>query len=77
MLTYKNHKVKVWLKDGALIGGIMLGTDEEGNLLLSDADERYKKAERRYLGLIVIIGSLINNVKSVFKVPKTKQSDGS
>ncbi len=55
-----NKRIKVWLKDGTIIEGTVISTDEVMNIMLVDAKELNEKGEIiRKWGTILLRGSTV------------------
>lgn len=55
-----NKKIKVWLKDGTIIEGTVISTDEVMNIMMVDARELNDEGEVvRKWGTILLRGSTI------------------
>jgi small nuclear ribonucleoprotein (snRNP)-like protein len=70
--TFVSHRVKLVLRDGAALTGVVLAFDKDMNVVLNDAkDELGEKT--RVLGLVVIRG---RNVQSISLDPVSKIISG-
>jgi len=55
-----NKRIKVWLKDGTIIEGTVISTDEVMNIMLVDARELNEEGETvRKWGTILLRGSTV------------------
>ncbi len=55
-----NKRIKVWLKDGTILDGVVMSTDEVMNIMLVDTKEVNEKGEIvRKWGTVLLRGSTI------------------
>ncbi len=55
-----NKRIKVWLKDGTILDGVVMSTDEVMNIMLVDTKEVNEKGEVvRKWGTVLLRGSTI------------------
>ncbi|EOB13085.1 hypothetical protein NBO_199g0001 [Nosema bombycis CQ1] len=71
MKEFLKCRVRIWTKDKSKIEGDFLATDENGNVLLDFAVEKYKNSPERHLGLIVFRGAKILRIECL-KTPEQK-----